>query len=440
MQQVLELYNLGPVKKCRLEINQFTVFTGPQSNGKSTIAKAVYFFKSVKQDILNIMMQGGPSAVSGNSRDTWMRVLKQRLRDKFLQLFGTSWIMPDDMTMCYTYTSSVWLRVFLVPGQMDSANFIEFEFSNTFQDYLAELDSHVFQNITAKEKAREEAMLERKLGDPYETVFIPAGRNLITLLSTQLNYIFTSLEGVQLRNIDHITRRYTELILKLKPLFSDGMNGILANLENDIDQVKRYRKHRTAIHMLMKQAEDMLKGTYRCVDGEERLYLDNRRYIKINFTSSGQQEIVWVFNLMFYCLVEDRKVFMILEEPESHLYPASQQKLGEVLALFFNEGNGGLITTHSPYLLGTFNYLLLAGQTPQEKHEMIKPKLHKRYWINPDVAAAYYIHDGEMENAIDSSDDLKLINNELIDGASKRINELSEYIIEQSYEGGTEDE
>ena len=440
MLQTLELNNLGPIGQCRLEINRFTVFTGPQSNGKSTVAKAVYFFKSVKQDILNIMMRGGPGAMSDRGRETWMRVLKQRMRDKFLQLFGTSWIMPDDMEMRYAYTQSVWLRVFLVPGQTDAGNFIEFEFSNSFRDYLEDLDSHVFRNITAKEMAREKTALERKLSDPYETVFIPAGRNLITLLSTQLNYIFTSLEGVQLRNIDHITRRYTELILKLKPLFSEGMNGILAGLENDIDQFKRYKKHRAAIRILMERAEDMLKGVYRCVDGEERLYLDNRRYIKINFASSGQQEIVWVINLMFYYLVEDRRVFMILEEPESHLYPDSQQTLGEVLALFLNEGNGGLITTHSPYLLGTFNYLLLAGQTSREKQEKIKAKLHKRYWIDPDIASACYIHDGRMENAIDSDDDLRLINNELIDGVSGSINALSEYIIEQSYEGEAEDE
>lgn len=71
-------------------------------------------------------------------------------------------------------------------------------------------------------------------------------------------------------------------------------------------------------------------GSYRYVDGEERLYLDERKYIKINFTSSGQQEIIWVFNLLFYYLIEDKRVFLILEEPESHLYPSSQRSVGEL--------------------------------------------------------------------------------------------------------------
>ena len=77
-------------------------------------------------------------------------------------------------------------------------------------------------------------------------MFIPAGRNLITLLSTQLNYIFTSLEGTQLSNIDYITKRYTELILKLKPSFESGMAGLVRNVENDPEQMTQgLRLHKT---------------------------------------------------------------------------------------------------------------------------------------------------------------------------------------------------
>ena len=54
----IHVKNLGPIIECTLDINQFNVFTGPQSNGKSTIAKAIYYSRSIKQDILNIMMQG----------------------------------------------------------------------------------------------------------------------------------------------------------------------------------------------------------------------------------------------------------------------------------------------------------------------------------------------------------------------------------------------
>lgn len=315
---VLELKHLGPIQECVLSVSRFTVLTGPQSNGKSTIAKAVYFFRSIKQDIMNIMMQGGPKLVVGRPDARWEHTLKQRMRDKFLQLFGTSWIMPTDMEMKYSFTDTVWLRVYLKDSREDNRNFVEFEFSESFREYLNDLDEHSFVNITQGQKKHEGDVLAKKLNDPYETVFIPAGRNLITLLSTQLNYIFTSLDELQLRNMDYITRRYTELILKLKPSFGVGMAGLIKSIEDDPEQMKRYKKHRPAINLLMKTAETVLRGTYRYVDGEERLYLDDYKYIKINFASSGQQEIVWIFNLLFYYLLEDRKVFLILEEPDTN--------------------------------------------------------------------------------------------------------------------------
>lgn len=436
----LEIHHMGPIDSCVLDIDHFTVLTGPQSNGKSTVAKAIYFFRSIKQDILNIMMQGGPKVSLGRENVSWMYVLKQRMRDKFLQLFGPSWIMPDNMEMKYTYASNMLIRVFLKPDIASlEKNQIEFELSDCFQDYLTELDTHSFADISIREKKYEEAQLSQKLSDPYETVFIPAGRNLITLLSTQLNYIFTSLESTQLRNIDYITKRYTELILKLKPSFENGLAGLIRDMENNPEQMKGYVKHKPAINLLIDSIQKVLKGNYRYVDGEERLYIDEKKYIKINFASSGQQETVWVFNLLFYYMIEDRKVLLILEEPESHLYPESQQTMAEILALFLNEGNAELITTHSPYILGTFNYLLLAAQS-NNGAEMIKKKLDKQYWIDPNIASAYYIHDGVMDHALDTADDLILIDNGLIDGASEEINEMNGFIIDQIGDWGTGDE
>lgn len=67
---------------------------------------------------------------------------------------------------------------------------------------------------------------------------------MITLLSAQLNYIFTSLEDSQLRNIDYITKRYTELILKLKPTFSYGMDGVIREIEADPTRLKKYKEIR----------------------------------------------------------------------------------------------------------------------------------------------------------------------------------------------------
>ena len=432
MSHVLKIRNLGPIQSCELSPGKFTVLTGPQSNGKSTLAKAIFFFRTLKQDILNLMMQGGPARSTGLPNATWRTTLERRMRDKFLELFGSTWFMSDSLLLEYRYQKDVTIRVSLAPARDGfEKNHLGFEMGQMLEDYLSELDSQVFISMTPEQRKREEVRLVELFDDPYETVFIPAGRNLITLLSTQLNYIFTSLEGTQLRSIDYLTKRYTEQILKIKESFSSGLAGFAARAKEDPETFPKYRENQPYIHALLRSARNILQGDYRYVEGEERLYLDDRRYVKINFTSSGQQEIVWVLNLLGYYLITGKKVLLMIEEPESHLYPNAQQEVAELLALFFNAGNAVLVTTHSPYLLGSFNYLLLAAQTEASKRETVKSILDRKLWLSPDQVTAGFVEQGRIRNALDGSDGCILIQNELIDEASSRINELSDQMLEQ---------
>lgn len=105
----------------------------------------------------------------------------------------------------------------------------------------------------------------------------------------------------------------------------------------------------------MKRIDDVLNAKYSFEGGEEKLILPNHRYVKINFASSGQQEAVWVLNMIYYYLLERKKIFLIVEEPETHLYPDSQKYMAEALGMFVTAGNQSIVTTHSPYLLGEFN-------------------------------------------------------------------------------------
>ena len=168
MSHELHLHKIGPINDCRLTLDSFTILTGPQANGKSTAAKAVYFFRSVKQDILSIMMQGGPNAVTGDKASTWSTVLKQRMKDKFLQLFGTSWVMPSDMRMEYQYSKDVSITVSLEDDFNDSSkNYIAIGFSNSIESYLEALSSHIFANITPAQKEHEEKKLNELFDDPF---------------------------------------------------------------------------------------------------------------------------------------------------------------------------------------------------------------------------------------------------------------------------------
>ena len=52
--QRLVMKNFGPIKTLDIEIKDFILLVGPQASGKSTIAKTIFFFKSITTDITSL--------------------------------------------------------------------------------------------------------------------------------------------------------------------------------------------------------------------------------------------------------------------------------------------------------------------------------------------------------------------------------------------------
>jgi len=429
MAHYIKISNLGPIKNCEMAVSDFTVLTGPQASGKSTIAKAVYFFRTIKDDILDLITW--PNLKNPNKKPNLKSELIRHLRIKFMELFGTTFVMPENMTMEYFYEANnkrKCVRVYLEETfDGKNRNIIKFKFGSDIDDLLYEANQYALP-IGNMELSRLQLSFEKCFEDEHETFFIPAGRSTITLLSGLLSFLFTStsIDSWQLRAIDYCTRKYVEFILKIRSWFSDSLSHIfdLSNAGGSSSLISAVQNH----------SEKVLNAKYRYVENEERLYLmnDTKLYTKINLASSGQQESVWIFNLLTYFLAEKKKIFLVIEEPEAHLYPSAQMHITDVLALFFNGGaNSLMITTHSPYILGELNNLLLCGQIPSSKSEFAKKIIDKRAWIKAKHIGAAHVHNGTYENAIDTESGI--IKNELIDGASEVINERCDKLLDLLY-------
>lgn len=86
------------------------------------------------------------------------------------------------------------------------------------------------------------------------------------------------------------------------------MDGVIREIEADPIRLKKYKEIRPAVnHSLRTAAEQVLNGSYRYTENEERLYLSDGKICENNLASSGQQEVVWLFNLLFYYLIEQRR-------------------------------------------------------------------------------------------------------------------------------------
>ena len=414
--QNIKIHRLGPIKDCEISIQEFMVLTGAQASGKSTLAKSIFFFKNIKNLLL---LQIRKRVLMGEDPETKDMSCKNRLirqiRSNFLQTFGSTWCMDDEMILEYQYTPSRYIKISLTEDEM-SPNYIWVEFSLEMTEFLQKLDDYKIESWEEEEKE-----LRKKIDvffdESMEIVYVPAGRSLITLLSSQLNYIYSSMNDLQKRSVDYCTQNYLERILRLKPEFAFNYTQLIKN-QIELTDKKVDRKFLDAVVGLM---QEILKGEYINVNGEERLQISDSQYVKINFASSGQQEVVWILNVLFYHLLYNEKAYFIIEEPESHLFPSAQKKVCEFIAAVKNRGNSVLVTTHSPYILGELNNLLYANNIAQrvQSNELLKI-VNENKRIDFSKFSAYFLHESVVESCLD--DEFRSIKNEIIDGASEDIN------------------
>lgn len=419
--------NMGPIDKCEIEINDFVVLTGAQASGKSTIAKAIFLFRTIRDDIIDLIAQR-----SGNSLNTLSLrdIITRHIRNKFLQVFGISKALDSNLYMRYEFNPETSVSIKLnIMWQEDRymGDQIWITFSKNIVDFLNRNEKTDISDSTTRKTIISE--LNLLFSDDSETIFIPAGRSLISLLTTQLNYIFTTMSEDQKRSIDFCTQKYIERILKIRHAFSDGISGYLESKRSTSTQPFDAKKCREAILLIDK----ILKGKYIFSEGQEQLQIDNSgRFVKINYTSSGQQESVWIFNLLIYQLINNQKTFLIVEEPEAHLYPDAQKNIAELLSLFGGAGNSVMITTHSPYILGALNNLLFAASlSANANSEAVNDVIAKSLQL--ESCDAYFVENGSIRNCFDCS--YGLIANEVIDGASHTINEAFDKLVQIESEG-----
>ena len=97
--QKIEIRYLGPIKELDMEIKDFNLLIGEQATGKSTVAKAIYFFRIIKSTLADYLCQLYDTA-SYNGNDVssgFDKVLKNELKSIFISLFGYSWDLDEKL-------------------------------------------------------------------------------------------------------------------------------------------------------------------------------------------------------------------------------------------------------------------------------------------------------------------------------------------------------
>lgn len=131
-------------------------------------------------------------------------------------------------------------------------------------------------------------------------------------------------------------------------------------------------------------------------------------------------------------LVNPKSISFVLEEPEQNLFPQTQVDLfNDVVALCNGEHtSAAFITTHSPYILAAANILLFVDILKKQgvDEELIKNTILTTASISIDDFSAYVVSEGTCRSLID--DETHLISENELDLASEYNAEIFDKLSE----------
>lgn len=442
MQRII-IKNNGPVKDFEMDVNKFNLLIGEQATGKSTIGKSIYFFRVIKTVIINYLIQVCDTNTYQDKKQDgvkFTKAIQKELKDIFIKLFGYSWDLDPDLQMQFFFTEEKWAVVKLSEAGRNGKHFIAVDFSEKLYAQVRALQSqvqdvyHSNSNINLatslalsnEERKRNHEIIIRNVNDIFqderETYYIPAGRSLLTVMSSNRSLMNSA------TNLDMITEKFMMMIDSIRESFSQGVRMAYRYYpieERSID-----------VRKLAELVVSIQKGEYYYSKGRETIHIpENPEHpIAINFASSGQQEVLWLLNFLFILLLREEKAFVIIEEPEAHIFPSLQKMLVEYIAMFANFGeNGVMITTHSPYVLTVMNNLYYAGVLIRDgnvkavKDAVRETATNDKCIIEKGKLSAYkLLQNRDTQKSYQSllNEDEREIKSELIDEVSDSVNEL----------------
>ena len=99
-----------------MDVNDFNLIIGEQATGKSTIAKAVYYFRHIKTMLTDYLCQLY-DAGRYNDEDAdqgFEKAIRRDLKYVFVSLFGYSWELDKKLSLKYYYTEDRWISIRIV--------------------------------------------------------------------------------------------------------------------------------------------------------------------------------------------------------------------------------------------------------------------------------------------------------------------------------------
>lgn len=347
----IEIRNVGPIKEVpEITLNSVNVFMGPQSSGKSTIAKIISYCTWVEMDVATSQSL---KEYDGTTRfkdelESFHKIKGYFRADSYIRYTSdTVEIIWENETcrLCWVNDLAYKLsKISYIPSERNMVILPEarrVELGNT------NVRSFLFDWFTAREKCAD-----------------------LPLLNLGVNYHYA-----EAKDEDHIQGEGFNSAYDI--LLSNASSGLqsLTPLLVMIKYLTKWVYEEKTPSYEQKQKLGMFVRTF------SGLYSDQLKKLYQSFFETNNSQF-------------------IIEEPEMNLFPETQRDLVYHLLnkCLEREGNRLTITTHSPYILYALNNCMMAGLVYDKMDEESKSRLKcGTSKISPSDVSIYEIQEGVVK-------------------------------------------
>lgn len=351
MSESLKISNFLIIKKADINIKKINILIGPQANGKSVIAKLLYFFKDSSNLFVNAIK---------NKYDK--RKLDSDFIDDFEDKFPRYSWEGTEFSILYTLSNltieiigkrkaggKTKLSVIFCDELMKNFKSKKSVYNKKIEEIKRDQEVPSKRPITMLERhAFIDNVLEPLRNGEFSgyfsnSVFIPASRSFFANLQKNIfTFLASNLE------IDPFLKEFGSVYENSKRWYKDDLI------------IKRNRK---LSHELYKSLDAIIGGDYEFSDEKDWIVNKSRRINLANASSGQQESLPMLLVLCVWPMMRPRNEhdMFFIEEPEAHLFPTSQSHIISILSVLARELNTNFfITSHSPYILSALNNFIMA--------------------------------------------------------------------------------
>ena len=387
----LVIRNIGPIKNVELDLNKINIFMGPQSCGKSTIAKIISYCSWFEKN----------AVLTNNSGKDFYRDLIE------FHNFEDAYFSDES---CIEYISSCCRISFLGKHKEKvSINITvdpEHKFENRKIEYIpAERNFVALKGLGKYTDSRDNIL--NFLYDWFQAkqeISKEAGYAL-PLSSLEVSYYYDKdgdADNILMKDGKTISLRHSSSgLMSVTPLlliFDYVMNRVYSQKRTrspfEITRVPTYLNIDEELSDKMKELLKKVVELQYDIEKKQRGELD----VSLAALQDRQAGFKESLNNLFGLYSDYFYSEVIIEEPELNLFPQTQRDLVYYMLRVLNASQRKhilVLTTHSPYILFALNNCMMGGlvknRVPLAEGKQFPSK---DSWIDPRLVSVYEIHDG----------------------------------------------